>query len=206
MLCGQPKGGLAMQEGSKRRRYVPSPAMVVACIALAVALTGTSYAIAVLPRNSVGTPQLKRGAVVSAKVKDHSLLRRDFKAGQIPAGPQGQPGQPGSARAYAHIYFDGVSCQVDMPLSKNVSGCGLGPATSYVVTTTVDITGSFPLCTLVTNGGTPSRPQTCEGQPLSATTFGVVMHSYPLLDNDANGEIDTYGSPFSHIGGATLWE
>lgn len=34
----------------------PSPAMVVACIALAIALSGAAYA-ATLPRNSVGTPQ-----------------------------------------------------------------------------------------------------------------------------------------------------
>jgi hypothetical protein len=41
----------------------PSPALVVACLALAVALGGTSYAAVILPKNSVGTAQLKRGAV-----------------------------------------------------------------------------------------------------------------------------------------------
>ena len=45
------------------RRYLPSPAMVVACLALLVALGGTSYAAIKLPRNSVGNIQLKRGAV-----------------------------------------------------------------------------------------------------------------------------------------------
>jgi hypothetical protein len=43
----------------------PSPAMVVACIALAISLGGTSYAAMTLPRNSVGTSQLKRNAVTS---------------------------------------------------------------------------------------------------------------------------------------------
>lgn len=71
--------------------------MVVACLALTVALSGASYAAVVLPRNSVGTQQLKRaavrssdigrGAVTSPKIKDFSLLRRDFKSGQIPRGP-----------------------------------------------------------------------------------------------------------------------
>lgn len=37
--------------------------MVVACLALAIALSGAGYAAVVLPRNSVGTAQLKRGAV-----------------------------------------------------------------------------------------------------------------------------------------------
>jgi len=37
--------------------------MVVACLALTVALGGVSYAAAVLPKNSVGTAQLKKNAV-----------------------------------------------------------------------------------------------------------------------------------------------
>ena len=46
-------------------RHRPSPALVVACIALAIALGGTSYAAVTLPRNSVGTKQLKKNAVNS---------------------------------------------------------------------------------------------------------------------------------------------
>ena len=78
-----------------RRR--PSPAIVIACIALMVALGGTGYAAVRLPANSVGTAQLKNSAVTSLKVKDGSLLRADFKAGQVPAGPAGAAGAPGAA-------------------------------------------------------------------------------------------------------------
>jgi hypothetical protein len=73
----------------------PSPALLIACIALAVALSGTGYAVTALPRNSVGTAQLKANAVNSQKVKNGSLLKGDFKAGQLPAGAQGQPGATG---------------------------------------------------------------------------------------------------------------
>jgi hypothetical protein len=88
----------------------PSPAMVVALIALSVALGGVGYAMS-LPRNSVGTKQLKKNAVNSSKVKNRSLLAKDFKAGQLPAGAtgpqglqgpqgvQGTPGQNGAAGA-----------------------------------------------------------------------------------------------------------
>lgn len=86
----------------------PSPALVIACIALFVALTGTSIAaISQLPRASVGTPQLKRNAVTAQKVNPNAirtghvlngtLLSEDFKAGQIPAGPQGAQGPAGPA-------------------------------------------------------------------------------------------------------------
>ncbi len=77
-------------------RHRPSPALVVACLALTIALGGTSYAAVTLPRNSVGTAQLKRNAVNSAKVKNFSLLRADFKRGQVPAGPRGPQGLQGS--------------------------------------------------------------------------------------------------------------
>ena len=36
-------------------RHRSSPALVVACLALTIALGGTSYAAVTLPRNSVGT-------------------------------------------------------------------------------------------------------------------------------------------------------
>ena len=57
----------------------------IAMLALFFAMSGTSYAAFTLPRNSV----------TSAHVKDFSLLKRDFKAGQLPAGPQGPKGDTG---------------------------------------------------------------------------------------------------------------
>jgi hypothetical protein len=54
-------------------RRLPSPAMVVACIALAVALGGTGYAAIKLPRNSVGTQQLRKDAVVASKLSSRSV-------------------------------------------------------------------------------------------------------------------------------------
>src|ERR687885_152418 len=77
-------------------RHRPSPALVVATLALLFALTGTGIAaVAALPRNSVGTKQLRNGAVVSSKVRNRSLLARDFKRGQLPRGPVGPVGPAG---------------------------------------------------------------------------------------------------------------
>ena len=67
----------------------PSPALVVSVIALVAALGGTSYAAIKLPANSVGTKQIKKDAVTTAKVKDGSLQMADFRAGQLPAGAAG---------------------------------------------------------------------------------------------------------------------
>ncbi len=78
----------------RRRLTLPSPAMVVACLALVVALGGTSYAATKLPRKSVGREQLRDGAVGSSnlrvnavdssKVRDGTLLAKDLRAGVIP--------------------------------------------------------------------------------------------------------------------------
>ena len=79
----------------RKARLRPSPSMAVAFLALLVALGGTSYAVAQLPANSVGSKQLKKNAVTAAKVKDRSLLAKDFKSGQLPAGPRGAQGPAG---------------------------------------------------------------------------------------------------------------
>lgn len=86
-------------------RHRPSPSMVVSILALIVALGGTSYAAIKLPKNSVGSKQIKNNAVTGAKVKtgslsgsdikNHSLTGSDLASGAIPAGAQGPVGPPG---------------------------------------------------------------------------------------------------------------
>jgi hypothetical protein len=78
------------------RRHLPSPALIVACLALGIALGGTSYAaIEQLAPNSVGRAQLKNNAVTSTKVANRSLRAIDFARGQIPRGPAGPQGPAG---------------------------------------------------------------------------------------------------------------
>ncbi len=97
-----------------RRR--PSPAMIVACTALLVALSGTAVAtVATVPRGSVGTINLKNNAVTSAKirngqvatadlrnnavtsakVRNGSLRAVDFAPGQLGGGAPGPKGDKG---------------------------------------------------------------------------------------------------------------
>jgi hypothetical protein len=54
--------------------------MVVALTALFVALAGTGYAALKLPNNSVGPKQIKKNAVTSIKVKNHTLRGVDINA------------------------------------------------------------------------------------------------------------------------------
>ena len=65
------------------KRLRPSPAMIVAIVALVLSLGGTSYAAIVLPANSVGTTQIKRSAVTGAKVKNSSLTLSDISGASL---------------------------------------------------------------------------------------------------------------------------
>ncbi len=139
----------------------PTPGLVVGCVALAVALGGTSVAAVVaLPRGSVGTLQLKSSAVTtkklagnavtSTKVRNGSLLASDFKAGQLPAGPTGPQGPPGTPGVNAVETVNATSVtssatsratSMACPSGKHLIGGGARLNGSF---TTVAIQRSFP--------------------------------------------------------------
>src|ERR1700712_2923622 len=73
----------------------PSPAMIVAIIALIAALTGTAWAA--LGKNSVGPRQLKRNAVTSAKIRNNAITTAKIKANAV-SGDKIQDGSIGGSK------------------------------------------------------------------------------------------------------------
>ena len=71
-------------------------ANVVSMLALFVALGGSSYAAITLKRNSVKAQHIAANAVSGPKVKNASLLAKDFAPGQLPRGENGDTGAPGA--------------------------------------------------------------------------------------------------------------
>lgn len=65
------------------KRFRPSPAMIVAIVALVFSLGGTSYAAITLPAGSVGTKQIRNNAVVGSKVKAGSLTVGDISSASL---------------------------------------------------------------------------------------------------------------------------
>jgi hypothetical protein len=59
--------------------------MSVALIALAVALGGTSLAALTLPKNSVGTKQIKNGAVTTRKIKNGAVTKAKLSLNGVTA-------------------------------------------------------------------------------------------------------------------------
>lgn len=54
----------------KTRSFRPSPALVISCLALFVALTGSAFAAGVLGKNTVRSPQIVDGAVRTVDLHD----------------------------------------------------------------------------------------------------------------------------------------
>jgi len=92
----------------------PSPAIVVAVLALFISLAGTGYAAVKLPVNSVGTKQIKSNAVVFSKVQSGSLRAQDFGSRLVQRGAVAKtPAPPG-------VVFGGRTAQ-SWPIAIEVS-------------------------------------------------------------------------------------
>jgi hypothetical protein len=109
---------------SRFRPGRPSPALVVATIALIAALGGTAYAGFSLPKNSVGTKQLKKNAVTTSKIKNGAVT-----AGKInPAGLT----VPNALHANSSNTASSATNATNATTATNAASLGGSPAGSYV--------------------------------------------------------------------------
>jgi hypothetical protein len=142
---------------------------VTATVALFIALGGTGYAAIALPRNSVGSKQIRgdavgasevrRGAVTSEAIRNRTVKLRDIGASARNAlrgaqGPQGPAGPPG------------ITFRAAVPRGGTVArGNALGAAhqggtNEYRVSFDRDVSACVATATLATvaAGGSPDEP------------------------------------------------
>jgi hypothetical protein len=117
----------------RRRLRAPSPALVVAVVALFVALGGTTYAATSLPKNSVGAKQLKKNAVTGTKIKNGAVTKTKISKKTIAAlkgnqGPQGVQGPPGPKGDQGPQGPGGSILSFDAPATASPSPTTLGTA------------------------------------------------------------------------------
>jgi hypothetical protein len=129
----------------------PSPATAISCLALFVALSGTSYAAI-----TVTSKDVRNNSLTSADVRDRSLLGKDFKRGEVPAGARGATGPAGPAGAKGDPGATGDTGPVGpseafssyTPGSGALSSTPAGveslalPAGAYLMTVSVTITAT----------------------------------------------------------------
>src|SRR5260221_14477204 len=83
------KSGLEGSQMSKLRRKGPSPAMVVALVALIVALGGTAYAA-----QSINAGAVKKQTIGSGKLKQKTLTGFQINPNNLVVPPAAQPASP----------------------------------------------------------------------------------------------------------------
>ncbi|MFZ9669555.1 MAG: hypothetical protein ACO3CR_06880 [Solirubrobacterales bacterium] len=169
-----------------------SPSLVISVIALFVALGGASYAVVSVPKNSVGTKQLKKravgtkqlkglsvtgaklgnDAVDSAKVRNRSLLLEDFGAGQL------KPNAYVGVKATSPLVPIGTS---SAPVVATDTGL---PAGNYLIFARLNVVG----------GSSGASSVTCvfPGDTAQAVT----------IDNNTNVALSLSGSALWVTGGA----
>jgi hypothetical protein len=165
-------------------RRLPSPALVVASLALAVALGGTTYAATALPKNSVGSKQLKSGAVSSVKlakgsvtskqIKDHTIVAADIAKNTI-------PGLGGKVASATHA--DSADNATHADTASSVAGASF---------TTVDyrVGAGSPPATIVAAGGlTISASCDGNGTLLLSLASAAGDAEYALLATDDTGNV-----------------
>lgn len=112
-------------DATQKRR--PSPAILIALLALFVSLSGSAYAV-----NQIGTKQIKNGAVTKPKLAKNIKRQLNQKARPGPRGqqgPQGIAGSTGPTGATGPQGSAGVSGLVDPNrlYEVTVSRTGSGP-------------------------------------------------------------------------------
>src|SRR3954453_203853 len=148
-------------------------ANVTSCLALFIALGGTSYAVTSLPRNSVGSSQLRSKSVGSSELKSSAVTSRTIKNRSIStsdmstsarASLRGTPGPAGPAGPTGPA---GVSLRAAVPSGGTVAAGNAtralhtGGTNEYAVEFPRDLAGCISTATLaaVQSGPTLEQPQ-----------------------------------------------
>jgi hypothetical protein len=106
----------------------PSPALVISCIALVVACTGTAVGATLITSSS----QIKNGAVTSGDIKNGSVQGADLKDGTITANKLKTAPATGGGPAYHLVRHTGPEGQPGF-VSSRIATLNV-PAGAYVVT------------------------------------------------------------------------
>ena len=157
-----------------------SYANVMATLAVFIALGGSAYAVAQLPRNSVGAAQIKRNAVGTSELRNRTVrlgdisvsARRSLRGADGAPGPAGPPG----VTYHAAVNAGGTAVRGNATGFTHQGGSGL-----YTLAFGRDVSTCQATATLaaVQNGPTLEQPTpgrvtvAASGANLVVSTFDV---------------------------------
>ena len=146
----------------QKRLRKPAPALVISLLALFLALGGTTYAATSLPKNSVGTKQLKNGAVTRTKISSGTLA--SLKGPKGDKGDTGAPGQDGTNGTNGTIGTNGTN----------------GTARAWALVGPLGVVSNSHDVSSVTQFGTGDYCVELNSSVPNSSTGAVVTPYYPL--------------------------
>jgi hypothetical protein len=177
----------------KFRPWRPSAGLVVSIIALIVALGGTSYAAFSLPKNTVGTKQLRTGAVTTKKIKNGAVTGSKIKLSTLGTVPS-------AARATSSAQLGSGQSETGVWSANDTNQPAYG-AISFV-----HALASKPTIHLIAPGATP--PSGCSGSVAApaASPGNLCVFADFLFNSTYGGSFDPGGTgPGAGVHGAVVF-
>jgi hypothetical protein len=173
------------------RRLLPSPAMVVACVALIMSLGGSAYALVVtgkqIRNNSVTGKDIRNNSLASRDVRNRSLTGADVRRDRLggAAIKESSLGPVGTALvAHGGARYAVVNSGGQLARGRDVSSVARTGDGRYQVIFNADIRGCAYFATVgsETAAGPPQNSQISVGS-LASNVNGVAV----LTENGNNG-------------------
>lgn len=158
-------------------------ANVTASLALFIALGGTSYAAITLPRNSVGHTQIRKNAVHSSEIRNHTVRLSDISKNSRNSlrGQQGPQGPAGLAavREYARVSSGGGLSGTAVGITHD------GGTNLYAVRFNRDVSSCAYSATLaaVSGGTTVEEPPAGRITVAAGSADQVIVKTYDAAGN-----------------------
>lgn len=131
------------------KRAIPSPAMIIAMVALFVAMGGSAYAGAKLSKNSVTTKTIKNSAVTGKKIKNGSITGADIKGDSLTGAQvnEGSLGKVGDAETLDGVDSAGFApaksvLSWNVPMNRGDAPRVLGKLGSFTFTGRCEVSGA----------------------------------------------------------------
>jgi len=172
------------------RPRLPSPATVIALVALFVSLGGVSYAV-----TQIGTNQIKNGAVTSQKIRNGTIRSRDVRKNslgphailesKLHVGAAGTALTAGTAEGVTHLAVVSAAGTIVRGRGVNFIPSRIGTG-RYQVIFNRDVRGcTYEATTGLTGAGTPGTGYASVGSRAGAPS-GVFVSTFDKNGNSSN--------------------